>query len=435
MCVLALFTFLSCGDLLTSRDKNRPNIILVSIDTLRADHIHGYGYERETTPTLDDLMQRGTSFLNTISPSPWTLPAHVSLFTSLYPHTHGVTDHMLAVNERVPALGELLGRAGYTAGAFTTSPNLSPRHGFGWGFDAYVCKEERAPAVCERALAWLTQIQSKEFFLFLHFFDVHNDYTPLPHYLEMFESSYDGEIDGTGKILYEVRDGNMELSDEDVRHLIALYDGEIRQLDQTLGVFFGALEQKGLLSNTVIIITSDHGEEFMEHGGVLHGRTLYDELVKVPLILVGPTIPAGKLIETQAELIDIMPTILELCGVRIPSGLEGRSLLALISQSDADWPEIAFAEADHKNEVHDVKRIIRTDRYKLYYDRHTKQEELYDIVLDPGESNNILEQKPEVAEELRTKLRAWMATRKGNPTTFTLTDNEKERLRALGYLN
>jgi len=434
-CLPAIIFSISCDRAPSSRNQGRPNVLLISIDTFRADHIHGYGYEFETTPTLDKLMRRGASFSNAISPSPWTLPSHVSLFTSLYPHTHGVIGNMLAIGEDVSTLPPVLSKMGYAAAAFTTSPNLSPRHGYAPGFDTYVCKEVSAPLVCEQALKWLNTIEEKNFFLFLHLYDIHTDYTPLPKYLSMFESSYEGKIDGKGRNLYKVREGNIVLSEEDIRHLIALYDAEIRQLDASLGTFFKALEHRNILSNTIVVITSDHGEEFLEHGDVLHGRTLYDELIKIPLIIAGPGIPSGRLVKKQVELIDVMPTILELCGAKVPPEVEGRSLLPLLAQEQGDWTEIAFAEADHKNEEHDVKRAIRTKRYKLYYDRLTKREELYDIILDPAERQNIVEQRPDVAKILRAKLKDWMNTKRGHAATITLSEKEKDRLRALGYLN
>lgn len=434
-CISLILAGISCGGFPFSRDEDRPNVILISVDTLRADHIHGYGYGRETTPALDELMRKGTSFSNAISQSPWTLPSHASLFTSLYPHTHGVTDNLLALDEKVPTLTTMLKREGYKIAGFSTSPNLSARHGFIKGFDVYACEEVRAPIVCDRALKWLASIGRENFFLFLHFYDVHTDYEPLPHYLSMFETSYNGNVDGKGSTLYRVRDGELSISEADVRHLIALYDAEIRQFDNTIGMFFQILEERDMLSKTIVIVTSDHGEEFAEHGGVLHGRTLYDELLRIPFIMAGPGIPAGKIRKEQVQLIDVMPTILDLCDAKTPKSVEGRSLLSLIEKEDNEWLEIAFAEADHKNAKHDIKRAVRTDRYKLYYDRYTGREELYDLVLDPGEKTDILESQPEVAESLRGRLRQWMATERGKPIRIELTEKEKERLRALGYLN
>jgi len=434
LCLSVIFAGISCGRG-PSRDGDRPNIILISIDTLRADHIHGYGYARETTPTLDGLMRRGTSFFNAISSSPWTLPSHASLFTSLYPHTHGVTSEFLALDEEVATLPVLLRDSGYATAGFATMPHLSPRHGFGRGFDAYVCEEVRGVVALERALKWLAQVEHERFFLFLHLFDVHTDYSPQAQYLRMFESSYEGDVDGRGETLYRVREGELALSEEDIKHLTALYDAEIRQLDSALGMFFKALEQRNMLSSSVVIVTSDHGEEFLDHGGVLHGQTLYDELVKVPLIIAGRGIPAGRSVKEQVQVIDIMPTILELCGARIPRGLEGRSLLPLVLDENPEWTELAFMEADWRNEKHDIKRAVRTGRYKLYYDRHTKREELYDLAVDPAEKQNIVQARPEVAESLRGKLKEWMATERGRPRSIRLTDKERERLRALGYLD
>jgi choline-sulfatase len=165
---------------------------------------------------------------------------------------------------------------------------------------------------------------------------------------------------------------------------------------------------------------------------VLHSRTLYDELIKVPIIVVGPGIPAGKVIKEQVQSIDIMPTILELCGADAPPGMQGHSLLPLIEQEDPEWSEVAFAETGAGPEA---KRSVRTGRYKLYYDGDSGEEELYDLLLDPAERTNILEAEPDLAEALRVKLKEWMTTRRGNPATITLTKEEEEMLRALGYLH
>ena len=434
-CFLAALTCVSCDDTPPSKDKSRPNVILISIDTLRADHIHGYGYERETSPTLDGLMRRGSSFPTAISSAPWTLPSHVSLLTSLYPHSHGVISEPLALNENVATLPLLLKRAGYETAGFTTMPHLSPRHGFGRGFDAYMLEEIPAPAALERALRWLDSAKPENFFVFIHLFDVHSDYDPSERFLKMFEEPYSGDIDGSGRTLYKARDGELELSEEDLRRLITLYDAEIRELDNNIGLFLGALESRGFLEGAIVVVTSDHGEEFLDHGGVLHGQTLYDELVRVPLIMAGPGVPEGRSVEKQVETIDIMPTILDLCDVEIPSEAQGRSLVPLIRGNLSEWTELAFSEADWRNRKHDIKRAVRTGRHKLYYDRMTGSEELYDLIADPGETRNILAANPEIAERLRKQLKEWMATDRGKPVRIKLNEKEKERLQALGYLN
>ena len=438
LCLIACFLTMSCGRTKPPEDERRPNVILVSIDSLRADHVHGYGYGPETTPVLDELMRRGTAFSNCISHAPWTLPVQVSLFTSLYPHSHGVIDKGFALNEDVLTLPVALKNAGYATGGFACLPYHDPDYGFGRGFDTYVCKKMKdfhAPDIFEESLKWLLQLGSSRFFLFLHTYDVHASYNPPEHYLKMFETSYDGHIDGSLTTLLDIRHERIVLSDEDLRHLVALYDAGIREFDHDIGVFLKFLKEKDFLANTIVIVTADHGDEFLEHGGSFHGRTLYDEMLKVPLIMAGPGIPVGKMIEEQVQVIDIMPTILELCGSEIPSGIEGKSLLPLIKQEVADWEQFAFAEADAEKKVKDIYRVVRAGRYKLIYDRLTGREELYDLALDPYEQVNIIEDKPEIAETLRQKLREWMVTERGNPATVKISEKQKNEIRALGYLN
>jgi arylsulfatase A-like enzyme len=438
ICLALLFfvpALMACGKEKSATAKDAPNVILISIDTLRADHLHGYGYERETSPTLDGLMRRGTSFMNAISQSPWTLPSHMSLFTSLYPHSHGVIEDTLALNEEVATLPALMKQAGYATGGFAACDYLSEKHGFGRGFDYYLQRRGiRAPAVCEEALKWLVRERPQKFFLFLHFYDVHPTYDPSQPYLKMFESSYEGSMRGTIQTLLNINDGKIPVSEEDRRHLVALYDAVIRQLDDELKTFFGFLEERNLLSNTLIVVTSDHGEEFFEHGKVLHSRTLYDELIRIPLIVVGPGVPSGRQVEEQVQLIDLAPTILEVCGLKIPGGMEGASLLPLIQGTTAGWRPYAFAEADKDNEEYDLKRAIRTREFKLYFDRRSKEEELYDLAADPAEQADILDSRGDVAEVLRKELGTWMSTGRGQPERIVLTDREREELRSLGYL-
>ena len=434
-CLLLLATFLFVNNRERKNDQARPNIILISIDTLRADHIHGYGYEPQTTPFLDSLIRRGTSFSNAISPAPWTLPAHLSLFTSLYPHTHGVVQDQLALNDDVVTMPMLLQRAGYQTGGFASCMYLFPGYGFDRGFDHYIERNEfPAPVLGKEAFDWLQQTEPGNFFLFLHFYDVHPPHDPQEKYLKTFESSYDGSFTGDVEDLLKAREGSLAFSDEDSRHLKALYDAEIRQLDESLAAFMDTLKGRGYLDNTLLIVLSDHGEEFFDHGGVLHSRTLYDELIRIPLIAVGPGIPAGNRIDEQVQLIDVMPMILDACRIKPPRGIEGKSLLPLISGDAIGWEQVAFAEADKDNEKADIKRAMRTDKYKFYYDRLTGAEYLFDLSLDPAETKSILEGEPELGKMHRERLRGWMDTKRGDPKKIVFTESERELLRALGYL-
>ncbi len=250
----------------------------------------------------------------------------------------------------------------------------------------------------------------------------------------MFESSYDGEFNGDMEDLMAILDGSLVFSDEDRRHLVALFDAEIRELDESLATFLNILNMMGHMDNTVLILLSDHGEEFFDHGGVLHSRTLYDELIRIPLVLVGPGIPAGKGIEQQVRLIDVMPTILDICRIKEPRDIAGISLLPLLTGNATDWEQIAFAEADKENEELDIFRAVRTGTHKFYFNRLTGDEYLFDLTLDPTEKIDILEDEPELGEMHREMLKEWMNTKKGNPKKIAFQEHEKELLRSLGYL-
>jgi arylsulfatase A-like enzyme len=419
-----------------------PNIIVISIDTLRADHLGCYGYGRATSPTLEKFASKSMLFEDTSAPSPWTLPSHGSLLTGLYPSSLGLTTKQNALPSDAKTLARILSKYNFDTGAFVNGTYVSKKFGFNKGFDTFEYipnpndAKGTAPMIIRLVKKWLDRHQKKQFFLFVHFFDVHSNYSSLPYYEKQFTGPYEGVFNGSTQQLKDVREGKLSLDNSDAKHLIDLYDAGIRQLDDRLKVLFDFLEQKGLLENSYVVITSDHGEEFLEHGGILHSKTHYQEVMHVPLIIRGPKIPPGLRIKEIVSLVDVMPTILGLLGIPSLSGFDGYDLRPLWQESCARLPErFVFAEADIDNVRDNIKLAVRSRQHKLHYDILSKKIELYNLAEDPQELTSIYHEHTALSKLLFQELRNFMqsSTKKGQKAA-PLSPEELQRLKSLGYL-
>jgi arylsulfatase A-like enzyme len=425
------------------RAPARPrHLVLISIDTLRQDRLGAYGYPRPTSPALDALAARGVVFENAFSPCSWTVPSHVSLLTGLHPSRHGVRGRRDRIGASATTLAEWLQARGFETGAVVNSNLLDATRGFARGFDHFerVGFQRFAPAAPEvhaRALRWLEGRGERPFFLFLHHYDVHSDYSPAPEYRRMFLRPYAGIATGATGQLAAQRLGRLELGPVDAERLSDLYDAEIRQLDDELGRFFAELERRGVLRETAVIVTSDHGEEFLEHGGFLHGRTLHGELVRVPLVLAGPGIPAGRRVASPASLEDVLPTAASLLGVDAPAQLDGVDLSASFRGGPEPGRErTLWFETDWWLEQPEGswKRAVQQGRWKLHYGRPDDRFALYDLATDPGERTDLAAQQPERLAELRALLEPQLGPRSRAEQREELSPEEIEQLRELGYL-
>lgn len=441
---------LTSGLWLAGCRKERPaarhaNLILVSIDTLRADHLGCHGYSRPTSPALDKIASEGLLFEDVTAPSPWTLPAHASLLTGLYPSRHGVRSHSHCLPDDAVTLAERLEEHGFLTAAVVNSHNLCEKYGLHRGFDDFTyvkedLKQVKPSRVEDEALRWLLERRGERFFLFLHYYDVHSDYRSLPQYEKQFVRPYQGNADGSTAQLLAYRYGHLSLNRADIEHLLNLYDASIRQMDDGLARLFKFLEDRDLLDNTLLVITSDHGEEFLEHGGVLHGRTQYQEVLQVPLVMRGPGIPQSTRVKDIASLVDVMPTILAMLGVPDPLPSDGIDLRFLWEKVDVQpAPRFIFGEADHNNEVEgrrveDIKRAVRHPRYKLHYDRLTKESQLYDLLEDPHEKFDVASAHTSLGDLLLDRLAEFMRVDKIGKASSPLTPQETETLKSLGYL-
>jgi len=417
-----------------------PNILLISIDTLRADHLGCYGYDRPTSPTLDRLATEGVLFEDCSAPAPWTIPSHVSLLTGLYPNQHGARSMDPGMWD-VDKLAEVLKAKGYATGAVINHYLLQDaRLKLQEGFDSFKYVSEiiirpDPSQVHDAGEQWLAKRRERPFFLFLHFFDVHSDYVSLPKYEQQFVGEYSGHATGKTLQLMDAMLGGTALDEADIRHLIDLYDAGICQIDAGIKRMLNALKANDLFDDTIVVITSDHGEQFMEHGSVLHGQNHFQEVIRVPLIMRGPGIPKGRRVQTMASLIDVMPTLLSLLDVPAPAGLDGIDLAPLWDDDPAQAADrYLFAEADHGYRQSDQKRVVRNSRFKLHFDRLDESIELYDLESDPGEQHNVAADHKDVVKSLRKELAAFMDSARPAVPTTPLTPEEDERMRALGYI-
>jgi arylsulfatase A-like enzyme len=409
-------------------------IVLISIDTLRRDHVGAYGYEKPTTPRLNALARTGVLCQDAVSTSSWTLPAHLSMLTSADPAAHGGVDMEHGFNHRLPTLAATLKQAGFATQAITSHLYVSSVYGADDGFDRLDFHQDRkADDVAGHALDVLDRVGDRPFFLFLHFYDPHWHYDPPEPERRLFAGEYHGTITGRWQDFRDRTRANT--SAEDLDHLRALYDGEIRYTDDEIGRVLDHLEARGLERGTLVVVTSDHGEEFLEHGGFEHQKTLYEEVIRIPLMFTGPGVVARR--ETaQVTLLDVMPTILAWARVEPLAPMQGKSLLASPGEREA------YGETDHG--AGGTRRLFLRageNRWKTVftYDRKTEKlagEEWFELSADPGETSSV-PPRADIAQGVRQRLLArWHEARGrgvGAPTV-ELTAEQKERLRALGYV-
>ena len=462
---LIVFFTLCCMLAGCGGDREKTSVLLISIDSLRPDHLGCYGYNKNTSPAIDGLASDGMIFLNAVSTTSWTLPAHVSLFTSLFNSGHRVNDNSDRIDEQRIMLAEIFKAHGYRTAGFVSGPFMHPAFAFDQGFDEYAyCtgyagtppqtkknpisgqvqeashRDVSSPKVNSRALPWLEKNGKEPFFLFLHYFDVHYDYIPPPPYDDMFvDPGYSGGIDPSNFIHNEGI--NASLPPEDLAYLFGLYDGEIRFTDDHVGAVIEKLKSLGVFEKTLIIVTSDHGDEFFEHGEKGHFKTLFDESIKIPLVMHLPgKIPTGRQDASLVRIIDVMPTILDLCGLPQSEETMGASLLPLLQDGKKDLALQNLAELYVKG--HGMVSL-QTDDWKVVYNLETQQTALYRLLEDPDEQHPILltpgEPDYEKARKLFRLADSVTAIGKSLPTggkteRRELDPDTLQKLKSLGYI-
>jgi arylsulfatase A-like enzyme len=420
--VICLCLGMSCGT-----EQSRFNLVLIGVDTLRRDHLGCYGYNRATSPNIDLLASEGVLFEEVVSQSPWTLPSFATVFTSLYPTQHGAGTFSSgsahfgnSMRTSFPPLAMMLLKNGYSTGAIINGPALAPEYGVDRGFESYNGRpnwdSRPADRVTADALEWIDEHKGDPFFIFVHYFDPHVPYAPPPPYDRLFDPGYNGRVGRSfDRATYSYARQALSIegdprAESDWNHIRALYDGEIKFTDDAVGRLLDGLKDRALRKNTLIVFLSDHGEEFFDHGGFEHGHTLFDELIKVPLVFSLPgVIPANVRVDDQVRLLDVLPTILDLMGIDPESHLEGSSLKPLMAgDGDTDGSETGllsrrFAYSESILYGTEKKSIVAYP-WKLIYDTVTGERMLYDLAHDPGEHNNAIEYRPETRNMLEEVL-------------------------------
>ncbi len=437
-------------------------VLLVVADTLRADRLGAYGSSRGLTPFLDSLAARGSVFAHAYAPSSWTCPSVASLFTSRYPSQHQVSSFASKMGSDEATLAEALKGAGFVTAGFSANNRLTEKLGYAQGFDiwqffvgAFVPPYRKAPVragfLSQRSLQWLDSgwdpANPKRVFLYLQFMDTHTPYDPPQAFRRRFQREDPGgalEKSANDKLMQLALDS---LDDSEIEVLEALYDGEVAYLDAELERLFAELTRRGFLDDAIVVLTADHGEEFREHGRILHGFTLYEESVRVPLLILAPGTLGGRVIEQPVSLLDLAPTLVELLGIVGEQRFEGRSLVPMLyppgpfrrgtSDRDDDAPPDVVLELGDKHEGADTRGhqlgLVR-GRTKLLVDpagRHL----VYDLDLDPGESSPSTDAGAVAALSSALHRTREDLARRATPGTeqVPLSEAEKQGLRDLGY--
>lgn len=435
--------------------RDRPNILLIGVDTLRADRLSCYGYSQQTSPHIDALAADGVLYRNALAQSSWTRPSFATILTSLYPSSHTAIGKADRLPQGALTLAEVLQAAGYRTAGLVDNINIAPLFGFDQGFDSYTYLEPDLPlgasdvsselalyqavrrayymvaggkvvvqeyyqdaaTVTAAAKAWLAAHPDERFFLFLHYMDPHDPYMEHPYSGVGYARASDQNPDPSLAATFS-----------------ALYDGEVRYVDTYLGELWAFLQEAGLYENTLIVLTGDHGEEFQEHGGWWHGQTLYEEQLRVPLIVKYPGgARAGTVVEEYARTLDVAPTVVDAVGLAVPTTWQGRSLW-----SDTAPPAYLFAEEELEG---NVLRSVQQGDYKLILanrdnPRGLPAEALYNLGADPSERVNRAPEETAWAATLREVLgraQAEALEQRLQAEEGTIDEEAEELLRKLGY--
>jgi arylsulfatase A-like enzyme len=444
---------------------DRPDIILIYLDALRSDHLGCSGYPRDTSPHIDRIARQGVRFGNVISQAPSTFPSVHSALTSK------LASFFLDANACLPpkhlTLAECLKNHGYRTVAVSSSPVVTKSNtayslgGFEQGFDVFDESvsygqewnwQWRSPeGVIEKALEWIDR-SDRPLFLFLYIMDPHSDYRSPEPFNSLFDPGYRGkEAVEMGKVASFEEETLMGLDpgldERDIRHLVALYDGEIAYADSQVRRLATWLRERNRLDDTLLVLTSDHGEEFLEHGGVQHGYTLYNEVIQVPLILrYPPRIPEGTVIEDRiVQSLDLAPTVLDLAGIEKPADMQGQSLVPLIRGIEPDWQPYAVSESPFAD-----KKALITGKWKYIYTPGTRPlnpvlrveqapgRSLHNLEDDPRELRDVYAENPEIGGRLHAILLRLLPeaerARLAEKRDLEVHPDVVEQLKSLGYL-
>jgi arylsulfatase A-like enzyme len=430
-----------------------PNILIVVVDTLRADRLGVYGNSRGLTPFLDELAQRGTLFTHAYAPSSWTCPSVASLLTSRYASQHHVTSFDAKLGDAEVTLAEILQEHGYAAGGFSANFRLADTHGYAQGFDhwrSYVSADTsetkvRGDRLLRESGEWIARTRSASqapMLVYLQYMEPHTPYLPPEPYLSRFvRQPADADATVARTKLIAAPPGDKGLTASEIDLLTSLYDGEVAAADAQLRRLFEELERSGFLDDTIVVVTADHGEEFGEHKQFLHGFTLFNTAIRIPLIIVAPGIQGGRVVNDNVSLIDVAPTVLDLLKAPAAPTFEGRSLVPLITGDPAPplrGPVLSELEQMHPMvdwRVH--SRALMSGKRKLIVKRNGRMR-AYALARDPDEdrawyvrpeNDRMNGDLVDMLQSMTADLQKSAAEAQRQP----IDESTKEKLRALGY--
>ncbi len=451
LAVLLLLIALGTGAC-RSQPPKPTDVVMIVVDTLRADRLGTYGYAKGLTPVLDRFANRGVRFDRAYATTSWTMPSVASLFTSRLPSQHRVSDFDSRLGDSEVTVAEDLSAAGFATAGFTANWRLSQELGYGQGFATWRGflkspgseTKARGDALRDAALTWLDAgrkdgTPAPPRFLYLQYMEPHIPLDAPAALQARFAPGVTADeatrLNAWARMLSPDR---AALKPEEVTNLFAMYDAEVAAVDEEIGRLFEALEQRGILEHALVIVTADHGEEFLEHGSFGHGNNLFNTTVHVPLIIAGPGIPAGKVVSENVSLIDLAPTVLDLMGVKPEGRFEGRSLVPLLhgAAPAAAAPVDVVLQLPRKNLDWDLRLhtdgLVRGEQ-KLVRDP-LGVTELYDLAADPGEQHP---EGPPAGAALQAALDAanngFAARQQPQAEKVVVDEATKEKLRALGY--
>jgi arylsulfatase A-like enzyme len=433
----------------STKSLRRPPIIIIDIDTLRADHLSCYGHHRSTSPRIDALAEESVLFEWAFAQAPNTPPSQASILTGLYPTTHGRISDDEIISDEVVTLAEVLRRDGYETAAFVDGGLMAGRYGYGQGFEIYDDEGGHLEVIGPKVEGWLEERlgdparSGRPFLLLVHTYDVHSPYenTPEPH-RSMFLSDVDepprsfrSNMSGIMAEVWKTRhsDEPRRLDRVQMDWAVAMYDGGIHHVDDWYGRFEDVLEDHDLLRQTMVVVISDHGDEFQEHGSLFHDR-LYATVTRIPMIIAFPERRWTARVSQAVESIDLVPTLLETVGSEIPDPVQGRSLLPL-ARGDHLAPRIAISESPFYG-----RRLAAADEQdRMLLTVRDGTHELYQYRDDPLEQVELADLKAEVVERLRHEISGWRARvdahRYPRAIATHLDTESEEELRVLGYLD
>jgi arylsulfatase A-like enzyme len=420
-------------------DRDASSVILIIIDTVRADHLGCYGHERATSPNIDAFSKECVLFRNAISPAPWTTPAIASMFTGQFPRVLGYDAEAVVVDDKVLCMAEIFRNKGYATAGVISHIFVSAELGFDQGFDSF--DEENAqghghissPSVTDKGIAFVNAHKDEKFFLFLHYFDPHCDY--ILHEQYDFFPDYDGDL-YSGQPIADLREAARHMTAEDRRYLNALYDSEIRFTDEHIGRLFRHLKDIGIYEDLAIVVAADHGEAFLERGDdwIGHTKDVYQELIHVPFMIRLPGKGDGRSVDEGVSLLDFMPTVVAASGLDVPEGYE-HDAVNLLGDGPEAAREFVFSETGRWGK----QQTLISGDWKVTNDQIAGNTFLFDLASDPGELRDVAGENEEAFRLLRAKLFELDYDLRMSRSRFRvrapkLSPQQVEKLKSLGYI-